>query len=318
MKYCPESETDFDASAGYFLDQISHARADIFPASPTKFSASVPQQSRADSGRLPGITCRPGRAPISVILRRAQANSQMSAPAWPVNSQDLGILDHCPVNVRIPPWTTGHSGWILLIGLVRGARMRSGFRRAEWRRCDRGLQPTVAIQAPFTCPGEKMLRKLFACVAAMAAMLLWATPAEAHQASSALASQVIRNKSSRLCLVARGTHGAPIVQTTCDDHFADQKWILRHPWGTSDSRIQIVNVHKNLCLVARGATESDVTLANCNATWADQIWISRGWAHVDYERFTNVNSGLCLAARAGQRAIQTRCGSWGDQLWFPW
>ncbi|TDE20836.1 hypothetical protein E1295_47030 [Nonomuraea mesophila] len=163
-----------------------------------------------------------------------------------------------------------------------------------------------------------MLRKLFACVAVMTTLPLWAAPADAHRTKSAQSSQVIRNKSSRLCLVARGAHGSPIAQTSCDAHYADQKWFFRYPWGTSDARFQILNVHKNLCLVARGSTESSATLAGCNATWADQLWTRRGWAHVDYERFTNVNSGLCLAARAGRPAIQTRCGSWDDQVWFPW
>jgi hypothetical protein len=134
--------------------------------------------------------------------------------------------------------------------------------------------------------------------------------------SSAWVVQKIRSKYSRLCLVARGGPGSRIEQTPCAN-FPDQDWEVR-PIASGSQVRQYRNVHSGLCLLARGSSESWATVDVCNKQYSDQLWTLETWGGVDYKRVINYNSGLCLAARGTSPAIQTLCGVFDDQFWFPW
>ncbi|GAA4716293.1 RICIN domain-containing protein [Phytohabitans rumicis] len=156
--------------------------------------------------------------------------------------------------------------------------------------------------------------------AAAAAAYAYAEPTHAQAADGASAAdwvvQKIRNRNSWLCLVARGGRGSYVEQTECAD-FPDQDWEIR-PYSTASSLFQFRNVHSGLCLLARGDTESWATVDICNKDYWDQLWSADGTAHVDYVTYHNFNSDLCLAARYDHPAIQTPCGNYRDQEWFPW
>ncbi|MCP2357452.1 hypothetical protein HD597_004472 [Nonomuraea thailandensis] len=148
----------------------------------------------------------------------------------------------------------------------------------------------------------------------------------AGRTDSALDSNRIRNRNSRLCLAARaGTGERPAIQTTCDfeagRYWPDQHWTLeRVVTGTEIYRLR--NVALNLCLSARGSGETQAFATACDRDrgqeWRDQHWIYLFDAGHGTHRWQNRASGNCLAARGtGQSpAIATTCNrDWLDQHW---
>jgi hypothetical protein len=83
------------------------------------------------------------------------------------------------------------------------------------------------------------------------------------------------NATQPLCLVARGrTPGTPVVQTPCNEAYADQFWFhSRQAIDGRNGQIKNYNTEDTLCLVTRTKNpDAPAVLANCTPQFNDSLW----------------------------------------------
>ncbi|MFD6892151.1 RICIN domain-containing protein [Streptomyces sp. NPDC059957] len=138
----------------------------------------------------------------------------------------------------------------------------------------------------------------------------------------------LANVDSRLCLavpLGSTTPSQGLIQAGCDE-FDEQQWYLtRETTGPAGSVYSVRNRYSGLCLsvdAAKPTNDAAITHYLCGdrqGLFPDQLWTLRyRSAHRSWQ-LVNVNSGKCVASRAGDREndpiLQQDCRDEPPTMW---